>query len=193
MLRKEHNNIGYLEGNLLVATPLLNGSAFEKAVIYLCAHNEIGSMGILINHAINNLKYIDILTQVGINSSEINFKNTPVYCGGPIESAKGFILHTSDYYGLNTQVLHDNISLTSTIDILQDMASGRGPHKRILALGCAGWEAGQLEKEIKENAWITIPATETIMFDADDADKWYQATNSLGINNVNYSYFVGNA
>src|SRR5690606_28433000 len=145
-----YNNTGYLEGSLLVATPVLNGSAFEKAVIYLCVHNEIGSMGILVNHAINNLKCSDILSQVGIKSSEINFNNAPVYFGGPIESAKGFILHTSDYYGINTQVLQDNISLTSTMDILQDMASGKGPHKRILALGCAGWEPGQLEQELKE-------------------------------------------
>jgi len=193
MIEKKHSNVGYLEGNLLVATPLLNDSCFEKAVIYVCAHNETGAMGILVNHTLADIKCNDILNQVGINSPEIDFSNYPVYFGGPVESAKGFILHTSDYYGINTQILHANVSLTSTIDILKDIAEGKGPSKQILALGCAGWEAGQLEKEIKENSWITIPASEDIVFDTNNINKWQEATNSLGINFVNYSSIVGSA
>jgi putative transcriptional regulator len=193
MKEKNFNIPGYLQGSLLVATPLLKGSCFEKSVIDVCAHNETGAMGILVNHTLGNLKCGDILTQVGIKPSEITCDNSPVYFGGPVESAKGFILHTSDYFSKSTQILHDNISLTSTIDILEDIALGKGPSKRILALGCAGWAPGQIEKEVKENSWITIPANESIVFDTDNLEKWQIAANSLGINFTNYSLSVGNA
>lgn len=184
---------GYLEGQLLVATPLLQGSCFEKSVVYICAHNDTGAMGILVNHTLNNLRCGDILSQVGIKSPEIKCGNAPVYFGGPVESAKGFILHTSDYFGNSTQIMQGNISLTSTVDILQDIASGKGPHKRILALGCAGWAPGQIEKEIRENSWIAVPASEDIVFDVNDMDKWQQAIDILGIDFTNYSMNVGNA
>ncbi len=184
---------GYLQGNLLIATPLMNGSCFEKSVILVCAHNDNGAMGILVNHTINNLKCGDILNQVGINSMGIRCDNLPVYFGGPVESAKGFILHTSDYFSSGTQRLRDNISLTSTVNILQDIANGKGPQKHILSLGCAGWAPGQIESEIKQNAWISIPANEHIVFDTNNNDKWQQAADFLGINFVNYSSVIGNA
>lgn len=187
------NNAGYLEGSLLIATPLLQGTRFEKAVIYVCAHNHTGAMGILVNHTLNNIKYGDILSQLNIKPSQINFGNAPVYFGGPIESAKGFILHTSDYFSNATQILHSNISLTSTVDILEDMALGKGPNKRILALGCAGWGPGQLEKELKENVWITAPANEAIVFDYHDEEKWQHAADLVGVNFTHYSTVVGNA
>lgn len=190
---KANISTGYLEGKLLVATPLLQGSCFEKSVIYVCAHNDTGAMGILVNHTLNNLRCGDVLSQVGIKPSEITCGNSPVYFGGPVESAKGFILHTSDYFGSSTQIMHDNISLTSTLDILQDIALGKGPHKRILALGCAGWAPGQIEKEMKENSWIAVPANESIVFDVNDMDKWQQAIDLLGIDFMHYSMAVGNA
>jgi putative transcriptional regulator len=192
MLDKNFKKPGYLEGSLLIATPLLNGSCFEKSVIYVCAHNDTGAMGILVNHTLANLKCGDILGQVGIKSSEINCE-APVYFGGPVESAKGFILHTSDYAIGGTQVIRNNISITSTVDILQDIANGKGPQKQIFALGCAGWSAGQIESELKANSWLTLPASETIIFDADNTQKWEQAAGSLGINFTNYSLVVGNA
>jgi putative transcriptional regulator len=162
-------------------------------VIYVCAHNETGAMGVVVSHTLNGLRSEDILSQVGINSSEINYKDTPIYFGGPVETSKGFILHTSDYFCNGTQIIHSNISLTSTVDILEDIASGKGPGKHILALGCTGWEAGQLEKEIKENSWITIPANENLVFDCHNEEKWQQANHSLGINLMNYSADIGNA
>ena len=193
MIDKTYKKPSFLEGSLLVATPLLDGSCFEKAVIYMCAHNETGAMGILVNQALANVSCKDVLGQVGINSSEIMCDNAPVYFGGPVESAKGFILHTADYSSIGTQLIRNNISLTSTIDILKDMANGKGPQKQIFALGCAGWSAGQVEREIKENSWITIPASENLIFDAINKDKWQQAAGSLGINVSNYSLSVGNA
>ena len=193
MIEKTNKPTGYLEGSLLVATPLLKGSCFEKSVIYVCAHNDTGAMGILVNHTLNNIKCGDILSQIGIKPSEIDCGNAPVYFGGPVESAKGFILHTSDYFANGTQIMHSNISLTATVDILQDIATGKGPHKQILALGCAGWAPGQIEKEMKENSWITIPANESLVFDLHNEDKWQQANDSLGINFINYSTVIGNA
>lgn len=193
MIDKKFKKSLYLEGSLLVATPLLNGSCFEKSVIYMCAHNDTGAMGILVNHTLENIRCRDILGQVGIKASEINCENAPVYFGGPVESAKGFILHTSDYASGGTQIIHNNISLTSTVDILQDIANGKGPQKQIFALGCAGWSAGQVEKELKENSWITLPASESLVFDSDNTDKWERAASSLGINFTNYSLKVGNA
>ena len=178
---------------MLVATPLLQGSCFEKSVIYMCAHNDTGAMGILVNHTLNNLQYDDILSQVGVKTPEIVCDDVPVHFGGPVESSKGFILHTSDYFGNSTQIMHGNISLTSTIDILQDIASGKGPNKRILALGCAGWGPGQIENEIKENSWIAVPANESLVFDVNDIDKWQQAIGALGFDFAHYSMAVGNA
>jgi putative transcriptional regulator len=193
MTEKTNKYSSYLEGSLLVATPLLKDSCFEKSVIYMCAHNETGAMGLLVNHTIDHLKCVDILGQLSIKAPEISFGNAPVYFGGPVESAKGFILHTSDYFKPGTQIVHSNISLTSTIEILRDIAEGKGPHKQILALGCAGWAPGQVEKEIKENAWVTIPANENIVFDEDNAVKWQRANDYLGINFMNYSRLCGHA
>jgi putative transcriptional regulator len=193
MIIKMPNTTGYLEGSLLIATPLLQGTRFEKAVIYVCAHNHTGAMGILVNHTFNNVKYGDILSQLNIIPSQINFGNAPVYFGGPIESAKGFILHTSDYFSNGTQILQSNISITSTVDILEDMALGRGPSKQILALGCTSWGPGQIEQELKENAWITAPANEKIVFDYHNKEKWQQAAELVGVDFINYSQFVGNA
>ena len=102
-------------------------------------------------------------------------------------------MHTSDYNGVNTQILHDNVSITSSVDILHDIVSGKGPQKQILALGYAGWAPGQLEKEMKANSWITIPADEKLVFYSNNEDKWQQAANFLGINFTNYSTFVGNS
>lgn len=193
MTKNKRNNAGFLEGSLLIATPLLQGSCFEKSVVYICLHNEAGAMGILVNHALENLKYVDIFSQLNIRPSEINHGNAPVYFGGPTESAKGFILHTNDYFHSSTQILQPDISLTSTIDILQDIASGNGPRKKIFALGCSGWAAGQIEQEIKENSWITISANESIIFDTNNEDKWQHAINTLGIDFINYSSAGGNA
>ncbi len=193
MPQNKQNNSNYFTGKLLIATPLLNGSCFEKSVVYLCAHNNTGAMGILVNLTLNNMKYSDLLKEVGIRDSEINCSELPIYFGGPVEAGKGFILHTNDYHSFSTQLIKDNISLTSTVDILKDMASGRGPNKKIIALGCAGWGPGQIEKEIKENAWITIPANENLVFGENNKYKWQQAIDSLGIDLTMLSHVVGNA
>ena len=182
--------INNLEGQLLIATPSLKGSLFEKSVIYVCDHNQGGAMGIVVNNAVNNIKYNDILDQLGVETIESPY-SIPVHIGGPVDSARGFILHTNDYESDGTKKISNNVAITSTTDILEDIANGFGPNKSFVALGYAGWESGQLDEEIKENSWITMPANEAIIFGNDNHTKWNQSINSLGINSLNFSAVAG--
>lgn len=182
----------YLNGKLLVATPLLNNTFFEHAVIYVCIHNELGAMGIQVNHPVNDVFCSDILAQSS-NISIPKKKNLDVvYVGGPVETNRGFILHTPDYQHENSHPVTNQIYLTSTLDTLKDIVYGKGPHKSLVALGYAGWEAGQLEQEILESSWIIIPASDDIIF-SKHMDKWEKANSLLGISQVNFPGIAGRA
>lgn len=185
-------NDNYLQGKLLISTPELRDSCFEKSVIYVCAHNETGAMGILINQPMDDLTCGEILQQLKVNSYQTSSKKQ-VYFGGPVESAKGFILHTNDYKGETTQQVGNNFSITSTIDILKDIADNKGPSKSIVALGYAGWSAGQLEDEIRRNSWIVAPVDEGLIFEEDTANKWKKAAMLAGVDMLKYSSISGNA
>ncbi len=182
----------YLQGQLLVATPLIKDSCFEKAVIYICSHDENGAMGILINHVLGDLTCTDIFSQLDIENPKTDI-SPPIHFGGPVESSKGFILHTADYSCQDTKNLQGNISITSTIDVLKDIASGKGPGKSIIALGCAGWSPGQLENEIRQNSWINVPANENLIFNMENRRKWSESAKTLGVDLMKYSTSVGNA
>lgn len=182
----------YLEGQLLIATPLLAESCFEKSVIYICSHNEQGAMGMLINQAMDGLTCTDLLNQLDIRAPLLG-RGTPIHFGGPVEPGKGFILHTGDYHSSGTHMVGRNIALTSTVNILKDIARGKGPTKSIIALGYAGWSAGQLEAEIASNSWIIAPASEELIFGQDNASKWMKSAESLGVNLHKYSPVVGHA
>jgi putative transcriptional regulator len=182
---------GYLTGQLLVATPALNDSYFHKAVIYILSHSEEGAMGIVVNHVIQNLSSSLILSHLNINQSD-QHKDMPIHFGGPIESQRGFVLHTRDY-NIDTFQLDTPIALSSNLQILKEIALGNGPHKSLFALGYAGWEAGQLEAEIAENSWINLPATEELVFDVTNSNKWEIAVGSLGINALRFSAQAGHA
>lgn len=171
---------GYLEGQLLVATPAIIDSCFARSVVYVCAHNSTGAMGLVINHTIENVSYGDILKQLSIPSAGAKRK-MPVYFGGPVEAARGFVLHSADYAQEETIHMPNGISLTSNLQILRDIASGQGPQKNILALGYSGWSPGQLEAEIESNSWINVPASEKILFETDDSAKWQAAAQVLGV------------
>lgn len=185
-------NTGYLQGQLLVATPLITGSCFEKSVVYICNHDENGAMGILINHVLGNLTCTDIFGQLNIEGTESALAS-PIHFGGPVESSRGFILHTGDYENSDTRTLNDNICITSTVDVLRDIALGKGPDKSIIALGCAGWAPGQLENEIKLNSWINVPANENLIFGLDNKKKWSESAKMLGVDLMKYSVISGNA
>jgi putative transcriptional regulator len=181
-----------LEGRLLIATPALQGSFFEKSVIYVVAHNENGAMGVVINNTIKDLTYADIFEQLNIPSSDINF-STHVRLGGPVEAEKGFVLHSHDYKISGTRIINNEFSMTSSIDILQAIAKDEGPRKNLILLGYAGWSSGQLESEIQEDSWLILPADSRIVFGIDDMEKWTESLRSLHIESHRYSATAGNA
>lgn len=183
---------GYLEGQLLVATTLITESCFNRSVLYICAHGEDGAMGVIINHPLPDLKYHEVLKQLKIDSVP-GFSPPPVYLGGPVEGTRGLVVHSPDYDHADTVHLSEDISVTSNLKILHDIAAGNGPRKHLLTLGYAGWEAGQLEAEIEANSWISVPATPKLIFDTADADKWSLAAGSLGVDMFKLSGDVGHA
>ena len=140
-------NMMNLEGDLLVAMPNMTDPRFSKAVIYICAHTEDGAMGVVINKPVENVAFNELLEQIGFSSISPK-DHIRVYFGGPVESARGFVLHSTDYIDDSTLVINKQFALTSTIDVIKALANGAGPSESILALGYAGWEAGQLDDEI---------------------------------------------
>ena len=179
MARKDENT-GYLTGQLLIAMPQLQDTRFERSVIYLCVHNEDGAMGLVVNRLSQELTFPDLMEQVGIELKS-EAVSMPIHIGGPVDTGMGFVLHTSDYEQANTIKVNSSISLTHTVEILKDIAEGRGPRQAMLALGYAGWGAGQLDGEIHENSWLNVPADESLIFDDVQQDKWQRSIAKLGV------------
>jgi putative transcriptional regulator len=170
----------YLTGQLLVAMPGLADPRFAKTVIYMCAHNAEGAMGLVLNKTIESLTFPDLLSQLDIESASGGIP-IRVHFGGPVESGRGFVLHSADYVQDATMVVDNRVALTATIDILKAIAQGAGPRQRLLALGYSGWGAGQLDAEIKANGWLSVPADEELVFGVDLDGKWLKAMNKIGI------------
>jgi putative transcriptional regulator len=172
---------GYLSGQLLVATPLVSSPGFSKSVIFICAHDSGGAMGIIINHIIENISYKELFEQLSIKREE-DIERLPVHYGGPVEINRGFVIYHYDAEPLpDTIISVNNIAISSSLHVLRDIAVGKGPKERILALGYAGWAAGQLEAEMEANSWISVPAERALIFDTDNATKWKRAAQSQGI------------
>jgi putative transcriptional regulator len=174
------NDSLYLTGQLLVAMPGLADPRFAKSVIYMCAHNAEGAMGLVLNKTIESLTFPDLLSQLGIvgDSGGIPIR---IHFGGPVESGRGFVLHSADYVQDATMVVDSAVALTATIDILKAIAQGAGPKQRLLALGYSGWGAGQLDAEIKANGWLNVPADDELVFGVDLDGKWMKAMKKIGI------------
>jgi putative transcriptional regulator len=171
---------GYLSGQFLAAMPAMGDPRFEKSVIYICAHSEDGAMGLIINQPLEELNFPDILDQMGIEPTPACDQIT-VHCGGPVESARGFVLHSSDYQMDGTLVVDESVALSATTEVLKAIAYGTGPKQSLMALGYAGWGAGQLDDEIMNNAWLNIPCDGTLLWSTEDDMKWDQALGTLGI------------
>ena len=182
----------YLPGQLLIAMPSMTDPRFEKSVIYMCAHNSDGAMGLVINRAIDSLTFQELLEQLEIDSGS-GGDQTRVLFGGPVEQARGFVLHSSDYLQDASLVVDDNVVLTATIDILRAIADGTGPNNCLLALGYAGWGAGQLDSEIKSNGWLSVDADEDLVFGCDLDEKWERAMTKIGIDPRMLSDAAGHA
>ncbi len=185
-----------LSGKLLIAMPGMGDPRFEKSVIYMCAHTPEGAMGLIINKPAPDLRLKDLLTQLGIKQGD-GARDIRVHFGGPVEHGRGFVLHSPEYRSRSDTVptleVDDAFGMTATLDVLEDMAHGRGPAQSLLALGYSGWGPGQLEGEIKENGWLTCNASPEIVFAAKNTSKWGQALKTLGVDPLSLSAAAGRA
>ena len=183
---------GHLTGMLLIAMPTMPDPRFSRSVVYLCSHTTDGAMGIIINHLAENLDFGSVIGQLGIEP-EPAVKETPVHVGGPVETSRGFVLHSLDYVQESTMIVDQGFALTATVDVLKAIAEGKGPDKRMFALGYAGWGAGQLDSEIQSNGWLIAPADEDLVFNINDDDKWNAALAKLGVDPALLSVAAGHA
>ncbi|MEE8506333.1 MAG: YqgE/AlgH family protein [Kiloniellales bacterium] len=170
---------GYLTGQLLIAMPSMRDSRFARTVVYICAHNAEGAMGLVINRLVGSATFPDLLSQLGIETETVA-EEIRVHFGGPVESGRGFVLHSGDYSHESTLQVAEQVALTATVDILQDIAAGQGPQMSLLALGYAGWGPGQLDAEIQANGWLHVAPDESLVFDDDLDTKWDRAIAKLG-------------
>lgn len=185
---------GTLTGLLLVATPALNVTQFDRSVIYLCAHAAgEGAMGLVINRRLPRPGFEDLLEQLNI-SPVPSLHRLGLCAGGPLEEARGFVLHSSDWKGEGSMPVTGETTLTASLDVLREIAEGGGPQDALLAMGYAGWEAGQLEEEIfQHDAWLLAPASREILFGHDYAVKWRQALASINIDPIRLTGRAGHA
>lgn len=185
-------NDGYLTGQLLVATPQIQFSCFHRSVVYLASHTAEGAMGFIINQKMQHLSLAGVMQHFRLPVDD-SIVEDPIYFGGPIDTARGYVLHSSDYSSFGTTPANYALSITSSLDILKDIAAGKGPARKLMILGYSGWNAGQLEAELKQNSWITVPATEELLFGENIADKWMLSNKSLGVDPYRISDVAGHA
>jgi len=190
----------YLDGQLLIAMPVMEDERFARSVIYVCAHSPEGAMGIIVNRPAGSIDFPELLVQLDIieKADQIklpeNAETMKVLKGGPVETGRGFVLHSSDFFIKDaTLPIDDGICLTATVDILRAIAKGGGPKHAILALGYAGWAPGQLETEIQHNGWLHCAADDDLIFGSDIEEKYLRALRKIGIDPGMLSNEAGHA
>lgn len=188
----ESGSVTSLAGQLLIAMPRMEDRRFVRSVVFLCAHNEEGAMGLVVNKLIESVTLSELMDQLGIATAASNI-SARVHFGGPVESGRGFVLHSADYVEDATLVVGNDLALTATLDILRSIGRGAGPRRCLLALGYAGWGPGQLDAEIQANGWLHVAADEDILFDDDLKSKWRRALGKLGIDPLALSGEAGHA
>ena len=182
-----------LTGKLLVAMPSMGDPRFAQSVIYLTSHGSDGAMGLAVNRRAQGISLSDVLDQLSGGQTDAA-RALAVHVGGPVETGRGFVLHSDDYHSaMQTLVLPDGFAMTVTRDILEDIAQGRGPSQAMLMLGYAGWGPGQLERGIAQNGWLIVDADRALVFDAPDRQKWQLALGTLGIDPLLLSGTAGRA
>ncbi|GLQ35902.1 UPF0301 protein [Amylibacter marinus] len=170
-----------LDGKILIAMPGMNDPRFERSVVYMCAHSADGAMGLIINKPADGLKFNDLLDQLDIKPSR-PIGTVPVHMGGPVEHGRGFVLHSRDYSAQEATLdVTDQIGMTASLEILEDISNGDGPDFCLLALGYSGWGPGQLEQEIQANGWLIADAPDALVFASNSDNKWDAALDTLGI------------
>lgn len=190
-----------LQDHFLIAMPSMKDGIFERAVIYICEHNNEGAMGIIINLPVN-ISIDELLSQTveadlddesGSPAEPKTVINTPVFKGGPVSEDRGFVLHTT-YPGFSSSLqINDELMITSSLDVLATLGTNKQPDNYIVALGYSGWGKGQLEQEIADNSWLTIHADEDILFNVPVHQRWEQAVQKIGINVSQLSNEVGHS
>ena len=196
ILKDRTSKEGYLAGKLLLAMPSMRDPRFENAVIYLCSHDENGAMGLIINHALPGMQFKHLLNELDIASDievDPNVLKTPLMNGGPVDTGRGFLLHSSDFQVKESISMDDDIYISGTIDSLKAMAKGKGPEDRLIMFGYAGWSAGQLDEEIQNNSWLVTEADPSLIFKADNTEKWHKAISGLGFDPTMLSGDAGRA
>lgn len=191
---------GYLDGQMLIAMPTMGDERFTRSVIYVCAHSTEGAMGIVVNHPAPNINFSDLLVKLNVIPPADVIQLPPradvvkVMRGGPVETERGFVLHSADFFIENSTLpIDDGICLTATVDILKAIARGDGPASAILALGYAGWAPGQLEQEIQQNGWLHCAADPELIFGPDTEGKYDKALRKIGIDLGQLSSQAGHA
>ena len=179
-----------ITGQLLIAMPQMEDPRFSRSVVFMCAHNADGAMGLVVNKTIEQPSMAELLKQLGIAGA--GFDGARVHFGGPVEAARGFVLHSTDYTEEATLVVGE-VGLTATMDILRAIGRGEGPRLCFFALGYAGWGPGQLDAEIQANGWLTVPSDNALLFDEGHDDKWRRAIAKLGVDPFALSGDAGHA
>lgn len=182
-----------LTGKLLVAMPGMGDPRFDHSVIFMTVHSGEGAMGLMVNKPAPDLKLSDVLDQL-VDGEVSPDDGLGVHIGGPVETGRGFVLHSDEYVSaIETLKIGSGFALTATLDVLEDIAAGKGPQRALMMLGYAGWGPGQLEGEIARNGWLTCDASVDLVFGLPDGKKWGAALNSLGIDPLGLSAAAGRA
>ena len=182
----------YLDGQLLVAMPQMDDKRFKETVILVCSHDGTSAMGVILNQKRKDLYLKDLAEQVGIGTPRFN-TDIPIYNGGPVEQSRGIVIHSSEHMLPDSMDINRNMAMTSNIKILSEIAGGVGPEDFIIALGHASWTEGQLEQELHDNVWLTLPYEPELIFDNHADDIWASCFNHLGIATAHLSATAGHA
>ena len=201
LARKQDNGPrDFLDGQMLIAMPAMSDERFSRTVIYICAHSNEGAMGIVVNQPASNVTFPDLLVQLDVIPAADRIilpsraETVKVLKGGPVETGRGFVLHSADFFLENSTLpIDEGVCLTATVEILKAIARGDGPASAVLALGYAGWAPGQLENEIQQNGWLHCTADTDLIFGTDITAKYIKALQKLGIDLAMLSSEAGHA
>jgi putative transcriptional regulator len=198
--KQDNGPRGFLDGQMLIAMPTMSDERFSRTVIYVCAHSNEGAMGIVVNQPASNVTFPDLLVQLDVIPAADRIilpsraETVKVLKGGPVETGRGFVLHSADFFLENSTLpIDEGVCLTATVEILKAIARGDGPVSAVLALGYAGWAPGQLENEIQQNGWLHCTADTDLIFGTDITAKYIKALQKLGIDLAMLSSEAGHA
>jgi len=187
-----YSEASWLTGQFLIAMPAMPDPRFARSVIYVCSHGPNGAMGLVVNRLYGEVNFRALLQQLNVKTAA-DAPDLPVHYGGPVETGRGFVLHSCDYLREGTMRIDDNVALSATVEILQALASGGGPERALMALGYTGWGAGQLDAEMQANGWLTVAADDDILFGREIETKWDRALAKIGISPMTLSGAAGHA